>query len=154
MYNKPEWIHLIVKPHPNLVRYRRDEIDECKEFARKIDSVTVLEDVYDITPVLAVADILIGDVSSVTREFLAFKRPMVFLSNKPKWMWRKEKITLWDCGYVVTNPKKIWHYVEKTVEDPYKFFEHIENHFKETFYKPDGHAADRAAEEIIKLLSA
>ncbi len=152
LYDKPEWLYLIIKPHPNLIRYREEEVKECVEFSKVKDSIKIIDDMYDITPVLAISDILIGDVSSVTREFLAFKKPFVFLSNKPKWMWKRDKIRLWDCGEVVTDPRIIWHTVEKSLENPDKFREKIDLHFKETFYKPDGNAAERAGKEIIKLL--
>ena len=152
IYKKPDGVNLIIKPHPNLVKYRKDEINECIAMAKKDRRIKIFDKLHDITPVLAVADLLIGDVSSVTREFLAFKKPFVFLSNKPKWLWKKEKIKLWNCGNVVFKPDKLWKIVEDSLDNSKKYIENIEYHFKNTFYKPDGNAAKRAVKEIEKLL--
>lgn len=148
---KPEGINLILKLHPNLVRYRKEEVDECKEKAQNSPDVIVLELIPDIVPIMACSDLLLGDVSSVTREWLAFKRPFVFLSNKPKWMWNRNKIKLWDCGEIVTKPEKLWDTVCTALKHPDKFISNIEKHFNRTFYKPDGNAAKRASRVILKL---
>ena len=150
--DKPDRLNLIIKPHPNIVRYRKKEIEECYSLAKGNSKIKILDKTHDITPILAVSDLLLGDVSSVTREFLAFKRPFVFLSNKPKWLWKKDKIKLWDCGDVVLRPDKLWKIVEDSLNNPKKYIENLEYHLKNTFYKPDGNAAKRAAEEILKLL--
>jgi len=150
--DKPSKLNLLIKPHPNIVRYRKKDIEECFNLAKKDSKIKIIDNAHDITPILAVSDLLIGDVSSVTREFLAFKRPFVFLSNKPKWLWKKEKIKLWNCGNVVFKPEKLWKVVEESLENSGKYIENIEYNFRNTFYKPDGNAAKRAAEEIKKLI--
>ncbi len=148
----PESINLIVKLHPNLIKYR---VNEVKEFGSKLaryKNARMLEPLTDIVPAMAVSDLLLGDVSAVTREYLAFRKPFVFLSNKPKWMWGKQKIILWECGEIVTNPKNMWPAVLKTLNNPGKYHELINKHFKKTFYKPDGKASMRACNAIRKML--
>jgi len=152
IWDRPKELNLIVKLHPNITRYRKEEVDKCKEKAKNLSDTVILDLIPDIVPVMAASDLLLGDVSSVTREWLAFKKPFVFLSNKPKWLWNRRKITLWDCGEVVKNTKNLWNTVFRALENPDKYLNNIEKHFYNTFYKPDGNAAKRAAEVINKLI--
>ena len=149
----PETINLIVKPHPNLVRYRRDEAEEFENALKRHKNAQFLGPTSDIVRLMAASDLLIGDVSAVTREFLALKRPFVFLSCKPRWMWSRRKKTLWECGEVVTRPQKLWPTVMRSLENPEKHRDAIEKHFRTTFYKPDGKAAQRAAEAIRSIIA-
>lgn len=150
--DKPESISLIVKLHPNLKRYRKQETENFKTKLTGLQNTRFFDLLPDIVPLYAASDALAGDVSSVTREYLAFKRPFLFLSNKPEWMWSKKKIALWECGDVVRNPKKLWVTVMKALNNPERYSQNIENQFKKTFYKPDGNAAKRAAAAIINIM--
>jgi len=152
IWDKPEGLNLIVKLHPNITRYRKEEVEECRKKAENSCEIIILDLLPDIVPLMAASDLLLGDVSSVTREWLAFKRPFVFLSNKPKWMWKKSKIKLWECGEVVTKPEKLWNTVLRSLKNPENYIEKIEKYFRKTFYKPDGNAAKRAAREILNLI--
>lgn len=149
---KPENINLIVKLHPNLKRYRKQETENFKAKLTGLQNTRFFDLLPDIVPLYAASDALAGDVSSVTREYLAFKRPFLFLSNKPEWMWSKKKIALWECGDVVRYPEKLWVAVMKALNNPDRYSQNIENQFKKTFYKPDGNAAKRAAAAIINLI--
>jgi CDP-glycerol glycerophosphotransferase (TagB/SpsB family) len=102
---------------------------------------------------MAASDLLVSDVSAATREFLAFRRPFVFLSCKPKWLWKRSKIRLWECGEVVTRPDRAWPAFTRALEHPERYLDLIERHFRKTFHIPDGKAAQRAAEIIDRMLS-
>jgi len=149
--NIPENINLIVKLHPNIKRYREEEVEEFSKYLKPFKNARLFDFIPDPIPLMAASDLLISDVSGITREFLAFKRPFVFLSNKPKWLWNKQKIKLWECGEVVTNPDKLWQAVERSLREPDRYMDAIEKHFNSTFYKPDGFAAKRARDAILKL---
>lgn len=148
----PEEINLIIKLHPNLKRCNPDEVDEYSFLVKKRKNTLLLDLTPDIVPIMAASDLLISDVSAVTREYLAFRRPFVFLSNKPRWLWNRKKISLWECGEVVTRRKQLWPAVRRALEEPQRYMNKIEKHFLATFYKPDGKASLRAAEAIFNLI--
>lgn len=147
----PEHINLIVKLHPNIKRYNEKDVEGYELILKKRKNTAFIEFAPDVIPIMAASDLLIGDVSSVTREYLAFKKPFVFLSCKPKWLWNKQKIKLWECGEVVSDPQNLCTVVEKALQRPEKYLDIITKHMKETFYKPDGNAGKRAKEAIIKI---
>ncbi len=73
----PSHLSLIIKLHPNLYHQFPEEIETLREKAPK--NVTLLENFSPIYPILAQADLYIGDKSSIGYDFLAFKKPMLFL---------------------------------------------------------------------------
>ena len=150
--NKPDDMNFIVKLHPNLTRYRADEVDRFRTVLESRNRTLFLDKVPDIVPVMAASDLLLGDISSVTREYLAFRRPLIFLSTKPRWLWNKKKTKLWDCGRVVGEPDKVWEVVSEVLQKPDEYQHQIISHLQKTFYKPDGRAALRAKEAIYRLL--
>ena len=147
-----EDINLIIKLHPNIKRYRKAEVEAFKGLLRGRKNTRLFEEASDIVPLMAASDLIAGDVSAVMREYLAFQRPMVFLSCKPKWLWRREKKRLWDCGEVVTHPAEVWPVIHGVLETPHRYISAIRRHRELTFYKADGRAALRAAAEIRALL--
>ena len=152
LQNKPDDVNLIVKLHPNIKRYRAGEVEIFKERITRIEGARFFDSLPDVVPLMAAADLLAGDVSSVTREFLSFKRPFVFLSNRPRWLWKRSKIALWECGQVVRRPKNVWRAVRETLNEPGRYMDKISRRFERTFYKPDGDAAKRAAELLRRLI--
>ena len=149
---KPDDINFIVKLHPNLTRYRAEEVDRFRTVLESRNRTLLLDKVPDIVPVMAASDLLLGDISSVTREYLAFRRPLIFLSTKPRWLWNKKKTKLWDCGRVVGEPDEVWELVYDVLQKPNEYEHQINSHLQNTFYKPDGRAALRAKEAIYRLL--
>jgi CDP-glycerol glycerophosphotransferase (TagB/SpsB family) len=151
--NKPPHINLLVKLHPNLRRYREPEVERFSEELKRFANTQIYDLLPDIVPLFAASDLLASDVSSVTREYLALRRPFLFLSNKPVWMWKKNKILLWDCGDILRTPKRLWDTIERTLDSPDKYGNKIQTRFEDTFYKPDGRASHRAARAILQLLN-
>jgi len=148
----PENLNIIIKLHPNLKRYRENEVEELKTGLENRKNTAIFDKLPDIVPLMAASDLLAGDVSAVTREFLAFRRPFVFLSNRPSWLWNKNRKKLWECGEVVTSPEHLWQTVFDILKGPERYKKTIERHFEKTFYKPDGNAAKRAADAVFKLI--
>jgi len=152
LHEKPENINIIVKLHPNLTRYRKDEVDIFRSELLRFENTRFFDLLPDIVPLMAASDVLIGDVSSVTREYLAFQRPFIFLSNKPSWIWNRKKISLWECGKVVRKPANIWSTVMETLLHPDKYMNSIHDRFIRTFFKPDGNASKRATNAMLSLI--
>ncbi len=148
----PHNLNVIIKLHPNLKRYREAEVEELKSALENRENLVVFDALPDIVPLMAASDLLVGDVSAVTREFLAFRRPFVFLSNKPSWLRNRNKKKLWECGEVVTNPDMLWKTVADILQESNRFQAAIEKHLKKTFYLPDGNAARRAADAVFDLI--
>lgn len=150
--NIPQNLNLLVKPHPNIVRDRPEEMREFRERLLALPNTRLFETTPDTVPLMAASDLLIGDVSGITREYLAFRRPFVFLSNKPKILWLRKKTRLWECGEVVFTPNEVWKAVERSLSDPDRYLDKIERFFQNTFHKPDGKAAMRARDAIARLI--
>jgi hypothetical protein len=151
---KPPSLNLIVKLHPNLRKYREQEVDDFGAALGRLPNTRLYDRLPDIVPLLGASDLMVSDVSSVTREYLAFRRPFVFLSNKPVWMWKRRKTVLWECGEVVLRPSRVWNAIERTLAAPERRMDRIQAHFEKTFYKPDGGASRRAAEAIFGLIES
>ena len=145
-------MNLIIKLHPNIKRYRPNEVEDLKRSIRYDRGTLLFDEAADIVPFMAASDLLVGDVSAVMREYLAFGKPMVFLSCKPTWMWRGDKKRLWDCGEVVTDPSKTWEVIFRVLENPGKYAPRIKRHLERTFFDTRGSAALRVKREVLKLL--
>jgi hypothetical protein len=149
----PDSVNLIVKPHPNIARYRKEELDQMRKALLARQNSHMVEMASDTVPSMAASDLLISDVSGITREYLAFKRPFIFLSNKPAFMWSRKKTALWECGDTVSKPDRLWEAVARALQNPEKYLEKIEQYFLRTFYKPDGKAALRARDAVCSLIA-
>lgn len=69
---------LLVKLHPNLYKQFPIEIETLKA-----SGVNLIEDFPPVYPLLANTELLIGDVSSICYDFLAFQKPMIVLKDSP-----------------------------------------------------------------------
>ena len=148
----PKNLNVIVKPHPNIQKYSPNELAEFRKRLLSFPNTRIFESTPDPVPLMAASDLLLGDVSGITREYLAFRRPFVFLSNKPKFLWMKNKTRLWVCGEVVTAPSAMWKTVERSLNNPDRYMKEIERFLQNTFYKPDGRAAARARDALFDLI--
>ena len=145
-------INLLIKLHPNIKRYRANEVEDLGKSIRAAEGTILFDEAADIVPFMAASDLLVGDVSAVMREYLAFGNPMVFLSCKPRWMWSRDKKRLWDCGEVVTDPSKVWEVILAVLANPGKYAPRIRRHLERTFFDTSGDAALRVKREVLKLL--
>ncbi|MEN9344026.1 MAG: hypothetical protein RLZZ453_813 [Chlamydiota bacterium] len=92
----PDSNNLIVKLHPNLKRQKEFEVEEITDHYSSHPHVLFLENYPPIYSLLNLADVYIGDMSSIGYDFLSFNRPLFFLSP------HEEKSSyLFRCGIVI-----------------------------------------------------
>ncbi len=94
----PDTYNIVVKLHPNLFRDNKIQVRKIMEKYGCIDNVVILEEYMLVYPVLAGADIYIGDVSSIGYDFLIFDRPMFFLNKDAVDPSASRKYYLYRCG--------------------------------------------------------
>lgn len=143
----PEEYNLIVKLHPNTKRYDLKNYRMVKRISENNPQIKLLDFHHDVMPIMAASDLLITDISTVSHEFLCFDRPLVFLDPRLLSI-RKDKVWVWRCGSVVKRKGEVWPTVKRALAAPEVYAEKRKAMREEIFYKPDGHAAERAAEAI------
>jgi len=123
------------------------------------DKRVIFADELDITPFLALCDLVISDVSSAMMEFAALDKPLV-LFNNPNWKsypsynpddlefkWR-------DIGIQVINLDEMKEAVKESLSNPDEFSEKRKFYTDQLFAnKYEGKAADRTIEAALTLLS-
>ena len=98
-----------------------------KELAKTHPRVFYCDDL-DITPFLAIADVMISDVSSSMMEFAALDKPLV-LFNNPNWTNYPNynptdiEFTWRDIGIQVHNLEEMCQAVSRSLEQPAEFSE-------------------------------
>ena len=100
----PPGTTLVLRPHPHLPR---------ADLPSHIHLVTDFPPVY---PWLAIADIYLGDMSSVGYDFLHFRRPMFFLNQN-----RRTDPLLYRCGTVIdpSDYSRIYDILAAAHNDPF-----------------------------------
>lgn len=128
--NLTEDYNLVVKLHPHM-RLRHNNHDP-EAFQEKIKPyldhprVTLIQNYPIVYPLLAQADIYIGDCSSVGYDFLTFNKPMFFLNHREliPYPIRQKTNYLHRCGTVIEKSDfpQIYSIIEKAlIEDSEKF---------------------------------
>ncbi|MFW6324991.1 MAG: CDP-glycerol glycerophosphotransferase family protein, partial [Desulfovibrionales bacterium] len=117
----------------------------------------IFVDEQDITPFLALADVLVTDVSSTMMEFAALDKPVV-LFNNPDWQkypnynpldidfaWR-------DIGIQTHNLEELRSAVQESLEHPERYAEMRKKYTDQLFAnKYDGNAAQRIIETAVRM---
>jgi len=150
--NTPDDVDLVIKLHPNTVRDKK-YYELFKKHSEK-PNVTLIAYASNIIPIMAASDLLITDISTVSHEYLAFRRPMVFLASPWRFMGFRNNTWIWQCGDVVYKRRDIWSTVRRNLNEPDRHKEIIEKCLNHVFYKPDGNGAKRAADAILELARA
>ncbi|MGE5550185.1 MAG: CDP-glycerol glycerophosphotransferase family protein [Bacteroidota bacterium] len=152
MLTAPADYNLVVKLHPNTKHYDRKYYGLAERAAATRANLKLLGYEHDIIPIMAAADLLICDISAVAHEFLCFDRPYVFLDPRRLAIGR-DKTWIWQCGPVVKKQGLVWPSVEEALARPEKYAVQRRTALETVFFKPDGHAAERAAEAIKAFLA-
>lgn len=147
---------LIIKLHGSTKKEYRDMYRNL--VAR--DPRVIFADELDITPFLALADVMISDVSSAMMEFAALDKPLV-LFNSPRWAsyqhynpsdiefcWR-------DIGLQVSDLSEMKEAVAECFADPKRLSEKRQWCTDQLFAnKYDGRAAERIVELALESITA
>lgn len=96
--NLPDYYNLIVKLHPRL------ELDDTAHYYHIIGkfehkpNILFLKDFPLVYPLLAHADLYLGDMSSIGYDFLAFNKPLFFLNKQQRDPKTDRGLYLFRCG--------------------------------------------------------
>jgi CDP-glycerol glycerophosphotransferase (TagB/SpsB family) len=142
--------NVIVKPHVGILRLRPWEILKAYMFKRK--NCFIFPRSMDILPFMAVSDLMITDISSVSHEYLPFDKPLVFTSPKPKDKIPEEHTWIWQCGDVIENSIELYDVVKKNLDSPDRFKKERDAALKQIFYNFDGKSPERFKAALTDLM--
>lgn len=117
----PDRYNILVKLHPYL---EEDDIVSYYRILGKYEkkgNIVFVKDFPVIYPLLAKADVYIGDMSSIGYDFLAFNRPMFFLNH------RRSDSFLYKCGIEITPDQyqDIYRIIEQHLDRDAELFSDI-----------------------------
>ncbi len=141
--------NVIVKPHPDILRYRPWQI--LKAYVMKRKNCFIYPGSLNVLPFMAVSDILLTDISAVAQEYLPFDRPIIFLHPKPGSDIPPERTWIWRCGDVVVDKNKILNAVKENLSSPDKYKSQREKALGFIFLEFDGKSALRFKELLLDL---
>lgn len=142
-------VNLIIKPHPNILKFRPWQVMKAYVWKRK-NAFFYLNN-RSILPFMEVSDLLITDISSVSHEYLPFNRPMVFLDPKPGKRIPSEHVWMWHCGDVVEKKEQIPRVVYDNLEHPDKYHKERLRALRMVFLNFDGKSPVRFRENLLNL---
>ena len=117
--NIPSDINLLVKLHPNLLEQHDFLIEEIIDRYHLKQRIVFLSDFTPIYPLLNIADVYIGDMSSIGYDFLAFDRPLFFLNQNGR--DSKEDLGLYLFRTGIEIQKKDYEKIYQVIEDFFHF---------------------------------
>ncbi len=139
--------NVIIKLHPNTLRYRPWHI--VRAYIAKGENSFIFLKTSSILPFMAVSDILLTDISSVSHEYLPFNRPMVFLNPLPGHEIPEEHTWIWRCGDVVSEVKDLQRVVRENIDNPDRYYKERGAARKLVFLDFDGKSAFRVKNALI-----
>jgi hypothetical protein len=116
----PEDWNLIVKLHPLLEKRNPAYFYSIAAVAEKRENLFLIHELPPVYPLLSIADIYLGDFSSVGYDFLFFQRPLYFFPTE-------HPGRLYSCGQMLDMEKNIYsqlktsHLFHKQQQDLYRF---------------------------------
>ncbi len=148
--------NLIIKYHNRAYRSKNPIYEKINGLIHTLGAEEHVKCIWDdnILPYMKISDLMITDISTVCYEWFHFDRPIIFANPSPEYYKPSDDIFsntyAWQAGDVIYRPDQIREIVENNLKtDRYK--KRRNDLFYEAFYKPDGHAAERQAREIIRL---
>jgi CDP-glycerol glycerophosphotransferase (TagB/SpsB family) len=144
---------MIVKLHPRL------ELDDTANYYRIVGryeglpNVLFLKDFPLVFPLLAHADMYIGDMSSVGYDYLPFNKPMFFLNKQKRNAQTDRGLFLFRCGVEILpeDYPQIYSIIEKSLQLDQENFSKIRQEVYEyTFGEERPFSAIKA--DILKCL--
>ena len=101
-------------------------------------------DEHNILPIMACADLMITDTSSVAYEFLHFDRPLITYQA----IARKDK------GINIQNPTELVSAIERSLNNPREFSAYRQSCLQDIHPYVDGNSANRVLTGIEEILSS
>ena len=139
--------NLLIKPHPFLEEEQPAHLAYLQSSYAHLPHVAFVTGFPAIYPLLAKADIYIGDFSSVGYDFLAFDRPLYFFNPRQKEVKENARPLLYKCGIEIPLHAS---------QDLKKFLDETENTpnsaRREIYAHAFGQTRTNLKEEIIKNL--
>lgn len=99
----PEKYNLIIKLHPNLYLQEEFKIEELIKEYEDRSNILFVSDFPAVYPLLNLADVYIGDMSSIGYDFLVFNRPMFFLNQNDRDQQNDLGLYLFRCGIEIKS---------------------------------------------------
>jgi hypothetical protein len=115
--NIPSDTNLLVKLHPNLLQQHDILIEEMIDRYNSHSQLLFITNFSPVYPLLNIADIYLGDMSSIGYDFLAFDRPLFFLNQNNRDEAIDLGLYLFRCGIQIKR------------EDYSKIYSTIDNFF-------------------------
>jgi len=141
--------NVIIKPHPNILKYRPWQI--IKTYILKRKNCFLYSGSLSILPLMKISDIMLTDISSVSHEYLPFDKPMIFLAPKPVNSIPEEHRWIWRCGDVVENTIFLNRVVRENLKNPDKYRDERMKALNYIFTSFDGRSAVRFKDAIEKF---
>ena len=151
-------MRIVIKPHPHIPELYPAVLASWEAAARADPMIGLVADAHaDAFPLLADADVLLTDTSSLMFYYLAFDRPIVLI-DPPKY-WKSEAYdptgyewTWRDVGSRAVDAASLVAAVRRAVDAPLERAEQRALYRQRVFGRwDDGHAAERIAERIFAL---
>ncbi len=142
--------NVIVKPHADILRKKPWEV--FRAYVVKKGNSCILPRSSSDLPFMAISDLLLTDISSVSHEYLPFRKPVVFLNPRPGSEIPAEHTWIWHCGDVVSDAKDVEVAVTDNLANPFRYEAQRERALKQIFLDFDGKSPRRFKGALEKLL--
>jgi len=96
--NIPADSNLVIKLHPNLLEQHETKVEEILARYASHPQLLFLTHFPPIYPLLNIADVYLGDMSSIGYDFLTFNRPLFFLNQNTRDPLTDPGLYLFRCG--------------------------------------------------------
>lgn len=108
----PHNYSLLIKPHPNTIKRFPSQIINLEKMIQKKPNIALVQDFPLIYPLIDLADVYLGDMSSIGYDFLTYNKPMFFFEHPSK-----RTFYLQACGKVLTSKQSIYNFLEDSQVD-------------------------------------
>jgi len=147
--------NLIFAPHPLVKHFAKNnykiesEINSADNIIIDLGSSNVYDGTYNV-----IADVYIGDVSSMVTEWINYNpRPCIFINcHKIKWEENKN-YGMWNFGLVINSPKKLDKVVNQSLNKN-KYYKEQIKHGNKFLHKEDRIASKICADYIFEKLES
>jgi hypothetical protein len=146
----PAEYNLVIKAHPITYDNAPEKVSALRAKCQRKDRIALLPNCSLVFPILARADIYLGDLSSVGADFLAFARPMFFLRSETYRPKGKDQ-ELFPCGTQVAQADfaHIYDIIDRALPEDAERFAKVRKDFWEYSFAPANDEDVRAEVERI-----